>query len=277
MKIFFHIDADGKTAGHIIHDAMLRGRIGSSGTVEFIPINYADPFPMESICPDETVYILDYSITPDEMKALLAKTKDVCWIDHHETAINDYKGFPAQIQGLREVGRAGCVLTYMYVWGCIYEEVPEYVRLIGDRDVWKFEYGDRTRDFCAGIQLMDISPTSKDWTRITMVVNYWCEVGRSVNQYKNSVNAQFLRSWSFETVFEGYKCLAVNGRPDPESFEKMKTKYDICIAFISNGAVWTVSLYSNNIDVGEIAKKHGGGGHDGAAGFSATDLPFRKT
>ena len=285
MKMYYHLDCDGKTSGHIIHDAILKGKIVLSGeepSPEYIKITYADPFPLATIQPNETVYILDYSIKPEEMKALFAITQDVVWIDHHETAIKAYEGFPTQIRGLREAGRAGCVLTYMYVWGCDYEEVPEYIRFIGDRDVWKFEYGDRTRDFCAGIQLLDLSPTSTDWTKIPMVVNHWCEIGKNVNQYKNIVNSLFIRSWSFETVFEGYKCLAVNGRPEPESFEKMKEKYDICIAFIFDGSVWQISFYSKTVDVGVIAKrlgeKHGtsGGGHRSAAGAIVPELPFKK-
>ena len=42
---------------------------------------------------------------------------------------------------------------------------------------------------------------------------------------------------------------------------------------------WSVSLYSidPNIDCGSIAKKHGGGGHPGAAGFQCDSLPFELT
>jgi nanoRNase/pAp phosphatase (c-di-AMP/oligoRNAs hydrolase) len=37
-----------------------------------------------------------------------------------------------------------------------------------------------------------------------------------------------------------------------------------------------VTLYSDVVDVSEIARKHGGGGHRGAAGFQfdRTDRPF---
>ena len=38
---------------------------------EFIPINYGMEFPFEKIRPNEQVYIVDYSIMPDEMRKLL--------------------------------------------------------------------------------------------------------------------------------------------------------------------------------------------------------------
>lgn len=38
---------------------------------------------------------------------------------------------------------------------------------------------------------------------------------------------------------------------------------------------FTVSLYSETVDVGAIAKAHGGGGHKGAAGFVCDTLPWK--
>ena len=46
--------------------------------------------------------------------------------------------------------------------------------------------------------------------------------------------------------------------------------------FSFDGDKWTVSLYSTSVDVSEIAKKYGGGGHKGASGFHCKELPFMK-
>jgi nanoRNase/pAp phosphatase (c-di-AMP/oligoRNAs hydrolase) len=46
--------------------------------------------------------------------------------------------------------------------------------------------------------------------------------------------------------------------------------------FVFDGEQYTVSLYSKTVDVSEIAKKYGGGGHKGAAGFQCKKLPFMK-
>jgi nanoRNase/pAp phosphatase (c-di-AMP/oligoRNAs hydrolase) len=45
---------------------------------------------------------------------------------------------------------------------------------------------------------------------------------------------------------------------------------------VLDGSQYTVSLYSETIDVSVIAKKHGGGGHKGAAGFVCPKLPFHS-
>ena len=70
---------------------------------------------METIRKDEQVYIVDYSIIPDEMRELLNITKDVTWIDHHKTAIEKYKEFEHEIRGVRYDGVSGCMLTYCYM------------------------------------------------------------------------------------------------------------------------------------------------------------------
>jgi oligoribonuclease NrnB/cAMP/cGMP phosphodiesterase (DHH superfamily) len=91
MKCFYHADADGKCAGFWV---ALNVGINDNYVPEMHEINYNIPFPMNLILPNEQVYIVDFSISPEEMTRLLAITKDVTWIDHHKTAIEKYKDFP---------------------------------------------------------------------------------------------------------------------------------------------------------------------------------------
>ena len=82
----------------------------------------------------------------------------------------------------------------------------------------------------------------------------------------------------FETIFEGYKAFALNlGLCNSEYFKSVDNgTYDLLMPFSFDGDEWIISLYSRNIDVSEIAKKYGGGGHKGAAGFHCKELPFKK-
>ena len=77
---------------------------------------------------------------------------------------------------------------------------------------------------------------------------------------------------------EGYKAFALNlGLCNSEYFKSVDNgTYDLLIPFSFDGDEWIISLYSRNIDVSEIAKKYGGGGHKGAAGFHCKELPFCK-
>ena len=74
MKCFYHNDADGKCAGFWVRfSADLTKR--SESYYEFIETSYERPFPIDSIVPNEQIYIVDYSISPDEMRELLKSQK----------------------------------------------------------------------------------------------------------------------------------------------------------------------------------------------------------
>lgn len=45
-------------------------------------------------------------------------------------------------------------------------------------------------------------------------------------------------------------------------------------SFNGRNGTWTYSMYSKTVDVSNIAKKYGGGGHRGAAGFNTDKLIF---
>ena len=72
MKCFYHgADCDGRLSAYLVY---IYAEINDCYHVEFIPINYVKEFPFESINQSETVYIVDYSIFPEEMEKLLSIT-----------------------------------------------------------------------------------------------------------------------------------------------------------------------------------------------------------
>lgn len=88
-----------------------------------------------------------------------------------------------------------------------------------------------------------------------------------------------IKACSFYSSLEGYRVIVCN-TPCGNSlvFDSVDSDtYDIMSVFFFDGKQYTVSLYSTKkeIDVSEIAKKHGGGGHKGAAGFQCKELPFK--
>ena len=292
MKIFYHGDADGKVSGHIVYDLVE----GDTYEKEAIKINYDIPFPFEIIQKDELVYIVDYSISPDEMRKLLAITKNVVWIDHHITAINKYKSFEYDIPGLRYDGIAGCELVYIYVnflsnLGVgrtrefdpkMVRLVPMWIRYIADRDVWKWEFGEDTKHFYAGFQLLDTTPGSSDYEHFKKAgfVEEVIANGKTVEQFKKVQREEYLEAFSFDCKikgFEHYKVIATNiGRQSSELYDSLKEEYDVFCNFVWNGKEFSVSVYQGNksVDVSEIAVHYGGGGHRGAAGFQCKELPI---
>jgi hypothetical protein len=94
------------------------------------------------------VYMVDFSLEPDEMKRL-NECCDLTWIDHHKSAIDSCEGLG--IRGIRHSGLAACELCWTWFDqhnGAITNELlvrhfevfagrrPEAVRLLGRYDVW---------------------------------------------------------------------------------------------------------------------------------------------
>ena len=294
MKCFYHNDADGKCAGFWVHH-----RAYLEPDIEFIEISYEKPFPMNTILPNEQIYIVDYSIMPNEMRELLKITKDVTWIDHHKTAIERYKDFEYDIRGIRYDGIAGCMLTYCYLTYMtnggrgeirpfdiqMTEGAPLFTKLIADWDVWKFDFGDKTRSFITAFNSYDFNPESKEWNRFfkrilskSDPVSDMINEGSNMLKYRDGWAKEYLKRFGFEVNFEGLNCFAVNlGNCNSEYFKSLpEGKYDAFMPFAYNGEKWTVSMYSKTHDVSDICKKYGGGGHAQAAGFTCEELPFKK-
>ena len=290
MKCFYHNDPDGKCAAYWV------GRAHPLPPHDFIPIGYHDAFPLETIAPNEQVYIVDFSIPPEEMTQLLQTTPNVTWIDHHKTAMEKYSNYPRPIRGVRLDGIAACMLTYCYLnhmtdrgKGDIVpfdilmtKKAPMFTKLIADWDVWKFEYGDDTRYFQTAFKSLDFTPGSKEWDFMTFYpgkqVKSLIKEGRTMMRYRDQWAKSYCDARGFATTFEGHRCYALNlGLCNSDYFKSVsQEECDMLISFSYDGIHWHYSLYSQTVDVSEIAKKYGGGGHRGAAGFTWNELLLMK-
>lgn len=297
MKCFYHCDEDGKAAAYWVKKLASHY---DGYEKEFISINYGKEFPFDSIKPEEQVFIVDYSIFPEEMERLLEITDDVTWIDHHVSAIKRYENFKHNIRGIRYDGIAGCMLTYCYLkhmTNCGLGEVrpfdvsmtssaPWFTKYIADFDVWKFEYGDDTRAFEMGLQLYDLDPNSRKniFDELSNLDGYIyeshiIELGEDLLLYRDKWAKDYCDHVGFECEFEGLKCFAMNlAMAGSEYFKSVdQDKYDMFIGFSFNGRSWNYSLRSTRIDCSQIAMKYGGGGHKGAAGFNSNELLIKET
>lgn len=280
MKCFYHTDMDGHCAGAIVYQAMRQQENDGTG-FEFIAINYNHDFPFERIRPNEEVVIVDFSLQkPGDFEKLLEITKRVVWIDHHKTAIEKHIHLDGIIKGIRRDGTAGCELTWEHYRP--FTPVPAVVKLLGDYDIWAFKYGEDTNRLQAGIRLYSNNPESKMWDK-WLLPEYWPTdellAGGTALKYRDNYYAGLIKSWSFWTEFEGYNAIACNaGSVSSQLFDSITADYDIMMPFVFDGKKWTVSLYTKKkeIDVSEIAKKYGGGGHKQAAGFQCKELPFKE-
>ena len=292
MKVFYHVDNDGKCAAYWVKHFVNNN---DGYETKYIKINYGMEFPFEKIGINEIVYIVDYSILPEEMDKLLEITDKVTFIDHHKSAIEKYKEYDKEIRGVRYDGVAGCMLTYCYLKHMtnhgvgkikpfdesMTEDAPMFTKLIADYDVWTFEYGNTTRAFQKGISLFKNEPTDEIWEKLLNhndIIDFVIAAGYTIIEYRKNMMFDYCKAKGFETELNGYKCFAVNmAMMNSDDFVIDNVNdYDILIGFSFNGEEWNYSLRSTKIDCSKIAMSYGGGGHKGAAGFNSHNFVLTK-
>jgi len=286
MICFHHNDADGRAAAAIVNKYFKENH--KSSRKIFVEVDYAMQDSLHGeinqIKDNECVYVVDFHFKPEIMKRICNKTTRVFVYDHHKTTPEVSKDYPPNVVCILEPESkySGCEL----VWNSLYpdQEMPHSIKLIGDRDAWKWVYGQSTAFFNEGLKLYKHGPEEKIWesllsTNLNLTQKIMDE-GRTCLTYRDNLCEEQLKQYGYEAEFEGLNCYIVNfilPGCGTEMFGERIKEYDMCISSVFNGEVWKFSLRSDGkVDVAEIARKYGGGGHAKAAGFYSKTLPFRK-
>jgi len=169
------------------------------------------------------------------------------------------------------------------------------VRLAGEYDIWDkrdersetFQYGLRAKENLIWEAML---VTGKPHPNIgyPVVDGYTLGVvadGLIAQRYAKDVDTSICKHRTWLMKWEGLNFLCVNSARFNSLFFASKdtpeTGHDALLGFCFDGKCWTVSLYHakyrTDLDLSEIAKKHGGGGHRGACGFTSKTLPFDLT
>lgn len=295
MKVIHHNDADGYMSAKIVSTAQ------GLNDNDFICMDYTRELDLSLIDKNELVYIVDYSLEPEKMKSLLEITKNVIWIDHHKSAIDKYKDFPDvdKISGFRFDGISATGLAWLYMRGLTVntgnytkdyyymmtklEKAPLSIQLINDWDVWNHFKSD-TKPFMIALNSeIDCweSPNNSFWYDLYKngsFVKELVEKGRVMTKFRDGWASKFRFNYGFTINLEGHKVFCLNlGNANSEYFGDLIDKFDAVMTFCYKGTLnlFNASIYSNgNVDVSEIAKKFGGGGHKGASGFTFKDFSF---
>lgn len=306
MKCFYHVDQDGIVSGFYVRKACEQRGLAFEPE-DFRKINYGMKFPFHDIKQDEFVFIVDYSIEPEEMWQLLSITKNVFWIDHHQSTIETYKDFKCDVKGIRITGEgiSGANLTWLYFkymcdedWEQIERADEKYVMsllrefskntpqlakytALWDTFSWSkkseeyvkaFHYAFESYDFDALSPLLNTLNGDEGIYEAVKFIDDMIKDGLSIIEYLAANAEQYLRAYGFETTFEGHKVYAINrALINSDFFESIDaSKYDMFIGFSFNGSMWEYQLRSaeqDKVNVYELAVKYGGGGHPNAAGF----------
>lgn len=274
--IFYHDDADGRCAA-----AIARGHAKLTGWERaYAPFQYGDLINwqiFENFKAGDTVWILDFSFKAKEMEKLcdIVGSENITWIDHHIKSQDLYDQFK-HLKGVRLTGEAACILTWRYCFG--ENSIPKPVLHIGDRDIWRFAFGDDTKYFYEKYLQEETEPWREVWDGwLDPGYNFKTELvyGKIIYHARMKWLKDMARRLGREhqEFIDGVMTLTVNF-PGSGDMGQIIQDMGYLIAHCyedkpnSEGRVVRLHhLYSDTIDVGEIARAYGGGGHKEAAGW----------
>lgn len=266
VKVIYHRNcSDGFMSAFLLNEAYA-GKM----TPEFIPAQYGEPLPDVNYDKDETVWIVDFSYPPAMLAELASRVGSIIMLDHHTTAADTFKDLkiPGVMAGFN-MTKCGARMVYDYL-----EQYPDLhpvqqyallVDYIEDRDLWKWKL-EKSREVSAAI---DSYPKSFETWRGFDVKALAQEGGAILRYQKQMVERTWVKG-RLETLKNGHVINSVNSPLlQSEIGEALSAEFGW-------GLVWYIdengdrinSLRSNgSVNVAEIAKLYGGGGHHSAAGF----------
>jgi oligoribonuclease NrnB/cAMP/cGMP phosphodiesterase (DHH superfamily) len=299
------MDADGHCSAAIVYNFLVNDaeQKVSPDDIDFVPMNYGMDLPEYKFnYGEDHFYMVDFSFQPRErMEEFYEKTAGkFVWIDHHETILEYDDGALGDCKGIRETGRAGCVLTWDYFYDA---PMPGVVEVVGTYDIWDKEDQERWDSVILPFQffLRSLDTRPKKSEALNQGVNWWChmltleevpdyliEQGTKYMNYSQREEDRSVRGRGFKGKLAGHTAYFVNKPGNSQMFERVydTNEVELLVTFINiRGKYWSVSIYGANTAVhcGELAKRLGhagprpsGGGHQKAAGFQTDWAYFRS-
>lgn len=224
--------------------------------------------------PDVTgrdVYLVDFSYKRSVVERMREDCNRLVLIDHHKTAIDDLAPLieSKAIEALVSLDNSGSMLAWRWFNGYHDDCLPALLRHIEDRDLWRFALA-RTReiqacvfshpyDFDVWDELMQADPQ-------TLAAE-----GAAIERKHHKDIAELTAVVTREFVIGGYTVPVANLpytlTSDAGHLLAAGKPFAGCYWDTPNGRVFSLRSQDDGIDVSEIAKQYGGGGHVHASGF----------
>lgn len=254
----------------------------SGKTAEYYPMNYGDeiPAPVDEYT---DIVMLDFSMKREVIEDLSKLVSSIAIIDHHKSAIEDLKSMPFinNVYLILDNDHSGCILTWNTLFFMRNDiEVPKFLLLIEDRDLWKFTLP-HSRAFHAGASLMmkefDVWDDLVEQDNLLEVINTGTIL---VKQFDKMVES--IASRTDTCTISDITTLSINCPPEycSETGNYLLKKYkklEVVLLYYMHGQQVKCSLRGKGlVDCSMIASTYGGGGHKNAAGFTVTVEEFYK-
>lgn len=234
---------------------------------EFVPKGYNQTPPDVR---GRDVLVVDFSYKRPVLLEMAKDARSILIIDHHKTAEEDLVDLPENVTAVFDMSHSGAVATWNYFFPG--KEPPPLLYHIEDRDLWRFALEDTRKVYAA----LSSYPYAFDvWDRLmyTDVTTLVAEGTALERKHLKDIN-DLLPGVTREMRIGGYTIPVANlpytMSSDAGHILAKGRPFSACYCDTPKGRVFNLRSSNAGVDVSEVAKQFGGGGHRNAAGFSVS-------
>jgi uncharacterized protein len=219
------------------------------------------------------VILVDFSYKKDVLENMLKKAASITILDHHISAEEDLSGLlrTGKINGLFDMNKSGAMLAWE--WFNLEQQVPELIKHIQDRDLWQFKL-EGTREINAA--LASYPYDFKVWDKLmasgAQELDSLKRDGEAIERKLQQDIKQLISSGVRRMIIGGYNVPVLNASSayvsDAGHIMSIGEHFAACYWDHADGRSFSLRSSEEGVDVAEVAKKYGGGGHEHAAGFT---------
>lgn len=238
---------------------------------EFVPAAYGETPPN---CTGHDVLLVDFSYKLPVLEQIIAQAKSVTILDHHKTAEADIQPLldAGRVHGEFDMARSGAAMAWD--WCFPDEDRPRLIEYIQDRDLWQFNL-EGTREISAA--LFSYDQDFEVWKNILAALEdeegmeFMVRIGQILRRKHNKDLDDILKATKRRMLICGYSVPVANlpyiFASDAGNLMAEGELFSASYFDGPDGRKFSLRSKDTGMDVSEIAKRFGGGGHARAAGF----------
>lgn len=256
MCIYHGNCADGFAAAWVVRKAL--------GDIDFYPGKYQEPPPDVT---GKDVVMVDFSYKRPVLLEMAEKANSILILDHHKTSAEDLIDLPKNVTAKFDMTRSGAMLAWEHFFPG--ETPPPLLLHIEDRDLWRFALKN-TRQIQANVFSFPYAFPVWDTLMATDPAALATE-GEAIERKHFKDIRELLGVVTRYMVIGGYRVPVANlpyTLSSDAGHELAKGRpFAACYWDTPEGRVFSLRSSADGVDVAEVAKQYGGGGHRNAAGF----------
>tara|TARA_Y100000034_G_scaffold103615_1_gene129402 strand:- start:865 stop:1794 length:930 start_codon:yes stop_codon:yes gene_type:complete len=213
----------------------------------------------------KVVAILDFSFDNTTTKKMIEDSEGLIVIDHHKSAIVELH----DISNTHfDMTKSGAMLSWEFFHPG--KEPPKFIRYIQDRDLWKWEL-EYSKEFSAAFDMVPFDFEEFEKFEDDSVFDDAAKRGSYILAYSKTVIKKVCEKAS-SRKYNDLDVLVVNSSHwMSEIGARLSPDCDFAIIWYYDHEDLNIKVslrsFHEYVDVSEIAKRFGGGGHKKAAGF----------